>query len=94
MKIVKARTRTISALNDERRQVLSLKDIWHGTVVLFEIFRNNVEGHCGKIGAGYIFYSSFQEAYFQRSVDFYVDHLDEVPSALQIKKDSRALLSA
>jgi hypothetical protein len=40
---------------------------------------------------GYLFYSSFQEAYLERGVDCYVDFLDEVPSAYQIKKDSRAL---
>jgi hypothetical protein len=47
----------------------------------FEVFRNNVEGHYGQIGAGYLFDSSFQEAYLERGVDCYVDFLDEVPSA-------------
>jgi mRNA degradation ribonuclease J1/J2 len=32
MKMVKGRTRTISAINDERRQVLSSKVIWDGTI--------------------------------------------------------------
>jgi hypothetical protein len=31
------------------------------------------------------------EAYVERGVDCYVDFLDEVPSASQIKKDPRAL---
>jgi hypothetical protein len=44
-----------------------------------------------KIFAGYLFDSSFQEAYLERGVDCYVDFLDEVPSASQIKKDARAL---
>jgi hypothetical protein len=43
----------------------------------------------GQIGAGYLFDLSFQEAYLERGVDCYVDFLDEVPSASQIKKDSR-----
>jgi hypothetical protein len=38
-----------------------------------------------------LFDSSFQEAYLERRVDCYVDFLDEVPSASQIKKDARAL---
>jgi hypothetical protein len=38
-----------------------------------------------------LFDSSFQEAYLERSVDCYVDFLDEVPSACQIKKDARTL---
>jgi hypothetical protein len=57
-----------------------------------------VDDHYGQIGAGYLFDSSFQEAYLERGVDGYVDFLDEVPSASQIKMDSRtkygALLSA
>jgi hypothetical protein len=48
--MVKERTRAISAVNDERRQVLPSKFIWR-----FGVFRNNVEGHYGQIGAGYLF---------------------------------------
>jgi hypothetical protein len=54
----------------------------------------NVEGNYGQIGAGYLFDSSFQEAYLDRGVDCYVDFLDEVPSASQIKKDARTLYGA
>jgi hypothetical protein len=92
--MIKERTGTMSAVNDERRQVLSSKGIWNGTIDLFEVFRNNVEGHYGRIGAGYLFDSSFQEVYLERFVDCYVDFLDEVPSASQIKNDSRALYGA
>jgi hypothetical protein len=84
----------MSALNDERRQVLPSKVIWDGTIDRFEVFRNNVEGHYGQIGAGLFFDSKFQEAYLERGVDCYVDFLDEVPSASQIKKDARALYGA
>jgi hypothetical protein len=94
MKMVKERTRTMSVVNDERRQVLPSKIIWDGTINRFEVFRNNVEGHYGQIGAGYLFDSSFQEAYLERGVDCYVDFLDEVYSASQIKKDARALYGA
>jgi hypothetical protein len=80
----------MSAVNDERRQVLPSKVIWDGTINRFEVFRNNVEGHYGQIGAGYLFDSSFQKAYLERGVDCYVDFLNEVPSAPQIKKDARA----
>jgi hypothetical protein len=81
-------------LNDERRQVSPSKVIWDGTINHFEVFRNNVEGHHGQIGPGYLFDSSFQEEYLERGVDCYVDFLDGVPSASQIKKDSRALYRA
>jgi hypothetical protein len=94
MKMVKERTRTTSAVNDERRQVLPSKVIWDGTIDRFEVIRNNVEGHYGQIGAGYLFDSSFQEYYLERGADCYVDILDEVPSASQIKKDVCALYYA
>jgi hypothetical protein len=94
MKMVKEITRTMSAVNDERRQVLPSKVIWGGTIDRFEVFRNNVEGHYGQIGADYLFDSRVQEAYLERGVDCYVDFLDEVPSASQIKKDARALYGA
>jgi hypothetical protein len=55
--------------NDERRHVLPSKVIWDGTIERFEVFRNNVEGHYGQIGAGYLFDSSFKEAYLERDVD-------------------------
>jgi hypothetical protein len=96
MKMIKERTRAMSAINDERRQVLPSKVIRDGTIDRFEVFRNNVEGHYGQIGAGYLFDSSFQEAYLylERGVDCYVDFLDDVPSASHIKKDARALHGA
>jgi hypothetical protein len=94
MKMVKERTRAMSAVNDERRQVLPSKNIWNGTIDRFEVFRNNFEDHHGQIGAGYLFDSWFQEAYLERVVDFNVDFLDEVPSASQIKKDTNALYCA
>jgi hypothetical protein len=59
MKMVKERTRTISAVNDERRQVLPSKVILDGTIDHFEVFRNNVEGHYGHVGVDYLFYSCF-----------------------------------
>jgi hypothetical protein len=91
MKMVKERTRAMSAVNDEMRQVLLSKVIWDGTIDLFEVFRNNVEGHHRQIGAGYLFDSSFNEAYLERGVDCYVDFLDEVTSASQIRKDAHTL---
>jgi hypothetical protein len=45
MKMVKERTRAMSAVNDERRHILPSKVIWDGTIDRFEVFRNNVEGH-------------------------------------------------
>jgi hypothetical protein len=94
MKMVKGRTRTMSAVNVERRQLLPSKVIWDGTIDRFEVFRNNIEGHYGQIGAAYLFDSRFQEAYLERGVDCYVDFLNELPSASQIKKDARALYIA
>jgi hypothetical protein len=94
LNIVKERTREISSLNDERHKVLVSKVIRDGTIDHFEVFRNNVEGHYEQIGAGYSFDSSFQKAYLDRGDDCYVDFLDEVPSASQIKKDARTLYSS
>jgi hypothetical protein len=58
--MVKERTRTMSTANDERRHVLPSKVIWDGTIERFEVFRKNVEDYYGKIGARYLFDSSFQ----------------------------------
>jgi hypothetical protein len=81
MNMTKGRSQAISAANDERCQVLPSRVIWDGSLDRFEVFRNNVEGHYGQIGAGYL---------FDISVDCYVDFMDDVPSASQIKKDARA----
>jgi hypothetical protein len=96
MKMVKERTRTMSAVNDERFQVLPSKAIWDGTIDRLEVFRNNVEGYYyyGQIDAGYLFDSCFQVAYLERGVDYYVEFLDEVPSDNQIKNDALALYGA
>jgi hypothetical protein len=48
MKISKERTRTMSALNDERRKVSPSKIILDLTIHRFEVFRNNVEVHYGQ----------------------------------------------
>jgi hypothetical protein len=45
MKMVKESRQKISAANDERRQVLTSNIISDGTIDLFEILRNNVEGN-------------------------------------------------
>jgi hypothetical protein len=66
MKMVKERTRTMSAVNDERRQVLTSKVIWDETIDRFEVFRNNVEGHYGQISAGYLFESCFKSIFRER----------------------------
>jgi hypothetical protein len=79
------------AANDERRQVLNPRVTWHGSINRFEVFRNNVEGHYGHSGTGYLFDPDFQASYLERGSDCLVDLLDEVPSASQIKKDTRAL---
>jgi hypothetical protein len=68
--------------------------IWDGTIDRFEVFRNYIDGHYGQIGAGYLFDSNLQEAYLERGVDCYVDFLNEVSSASQIKKNARALYGA
>ena len=56
----------------------------------FEVFRNNVEGDYGQISVGY-HDPDFQAEYFERGTECYIDFLDEVPSASQIKIDTRAL---
>jgi hypothetical protein len=79
------------AANDERRQVLNPRVSWDGSIGCFEVFSNNVEGHYGQSGAGYLFDPDFQAAYLDRGPDCFVDFLNEVPSASQIKKDNCAL---
>jgi hypothetical protein len=81
-------------ITDAKYYLQKSSGIWYGTIDRFEVFRNNSEGHYGQIGDGYLYDSSFQEAYLERGVDCYVDVLDEVPSASQIKKDARALSGA
>ena len=72
MKMIKNRANAIATANDERRQVLNPHIIWDGSIDRFEIFRNNVEGNYGQIGAGYLFDSDFQEAYLEKGVDCYI----------------------
>jgi hypothetical protein len=60
MNMIKSRTHSISAANDERLQVLPAQVIWDGSIDRSEVFRNNVEGHYGQNSAGYFFNSSFQ----------------------------------
>jgi hypothetical protein len=94
MKMIKGTSQAISAVNDERRQVLPSRVIWDRSIDRFELFRNSVEGHYGQIGAGYLLDTDFQIAYLEKGVDCFVDFMDEVPTASQIKKDARALYGA
>jgi hypothetical protein len=83
MKMIRVeRANVMSATNDERRHGLNPRVIWDGNKELFEVFRNNIEGHYGQIGSGYLFDTEFQTAYLEKGTDCYVDFLDEVPSAL------------
>jgi hypothetical protein len=82
------------ATNDERRQVYNTRVTWDGSIDRFEVFRNNVEGHYGKSSAGYLFDPDFQTEYLESGPDCFVDFLDEVPSASQIRKNMRALYVA
>jgi hypothetical protein len=91
---IKSRTHAASRAKDDRRQILPSRVVWDGSLDRFEEFRNKVEGHYGQIGAGYLFDSDFQEAHFEKGADCYINFLDEVPSASQIKKDARALYGA
>jgi hypothetical protein len=43
MKMIEGRSQALSAANDERRQVLSLRVIWDGSIDRFELFRNSIE---------------------------------------------------
>jgi hypothetical protein len=81
MNMIKGRSQTISAANNERRQCLPPRVIWDGSIDRFEVCRNSVKGHYGQVGADYLFDAGFQTAYLERGVDCYVDFMDEVPSA-------------
>jgi hypothetical protein len=78
----------------DRCQLLNPRVTWDGSIDRFEVFRNNVEDNYGQSGADYLFDPDFQEAYLERGTDCFVDFLDEVPSASQIKKDIRVLYGA
>jgi hypothetical protein len=75
MKMIKGRANVMSAANDERHQVLNPRIIWDG-IDRFEVYRNNVEGHYGKIGSGYLFDTEFESVYFDRGTNCFVDFLD------------------
>ena len=94
MKMIRARADAVVSAKDEKRQVLPSRVIWDGNLERLEEFRNKVEGHYGQIGAGYLFDMDFQKAYLEKGVGCFVDFLDEVHSASQIKKDVRALYGA
>ena len=94
MNMIKGRSQAISAANDERRQVLPSRVIWDGSIDRFEVFKNNVEGHYGQIGAGYLYDTDFQTVYLEKGVDCYFDFMEEVPSASHVNKDARALYGA
>jgi hypothetical protein len=94
MNMIKGRSQAISAAYDERRQALPSRVIWDGSIDRFKVVRNSVEGHYGQIGAGYLFHSGFQTAYFERGIVCYFDFMDEVTSVYQIKEDARVLYGA
>jgi hypothetical protein len=73
MNMIKSITHAMSATNDERSQVLPARVIWDGSTDRFVVFRSNFEGHCGQIGAGHLFDSSFQEAYLKMGIDCNID---------------------
>ena len=91
MNMIKGRAMARAASNDKRHQVHNPRVIWDGNIDGFEIFRNNLEVHYRQIGTGYLFDPDFQIAYLERGTECYIDFLDEVPSASQIKKDTCAL---
>ena len=94
MKMIRARTDAVLSAKDEKRQVLPSRVIRDGNLDHFEEFRNKAEGHYGQIGAGYLFDMDFQKAYLEKGADWFVNFLDELHSASQIKKDVRALYGA
>jgi hypothetical protein len=68
--------------------------IWDGSIDHFEVCRNSIEGRYGQIGAGYLFDEGFETTYLENGVHFYVDFMNEVPPASQIKMDARKLCDA
>ena len=79
---------------DEKRQVLPARVEWDGSIEEFETFDNKIQGHFGQAGAGYLFNTKFQTAYCKDGSDCFIHFLDEVASASQILKDTRALFGA
>jgi hypothetical protein len=69
--MTKIRERSLAkiAANDERLQLLDPRVTWDASIDRFEVFRNNVEGHYGQSGSGYLFDPDFQAAYLERGQD-------------------------
>jgi RNA binding exosome subunit len=47
--MIKVRAHVFPTANYERLQILPSQVIWYGNIDRFELFRNNVEGHYGKM---------------------------------------------
>jgi hypothetical protein len=95
-KMVKERTRTMSAANDERCQVLPSKVIWDGTIdiLVLKYLETILKVIMDKLVLVICLIQISRKHILERGVDCYVDILNEVPSASQIKKDIRALYGA
>jgi hypothetical protein len=91
---IKARAVASTAINDEIHKVLNPRLIWDGSFDCVKVFRKSFEGHNGQIGAGHRFDPDFRAAYNERGNECFIDFLDKVPSASQIKKDTCVLCGA
>jgi hypothetical protein len=81
-------------MKDVKSNILDPRVTWDGSIDRFKVLRHNVEVYHGQSSAVYLFDPNFQAAYWERGSNCFVDILDEVSSASEIKKDTRALNSA
>ena len=79
---------------DEKRTPLPARITWDGSFDSFELFRNQVEGHYGQVGAGYLFDEEFQKCYIKYGAGCVELFQDDVETQSQFKKDNRALYGA
>jgi hypothetical protein len=93
MKMVKERTRTMPAVNDKRLQVLPSKVIWDGIIDRLKYLETMLKVIMDKLVLVICFIQAYRRLIW-KGVLTYVDFLDEIPSASQIKKDGSALYGA
>ena len=91
MKMIRARTDAALSAKDEERQLLSSWVIWDGNLDRFqEQCRRTLRTNWYRLPIDL----DFQESYLEKGVDCFVDFLDEVHSASQIKRVVCALYGA
>jgi len=87
-------SRGIPSPREEKRTPLPARYTWNGDLATFDEFQEQVEGHYGQVGAGYLFMEDFQERYMLNGISCWIDFKSFVSSEQQAKRDICALYGA